>query len=231
MTNSYRAALAGVCFLVGVSGVRAEPVAIETDKQKLSYAWGFSIGQVILRDFGAKLDDLDRAAISQALQDVVNQNKPAMEVAEIQAVLQAQQQKDTAEQQATANAASERGDAFLKQNGARDGVITTDSGLQYEVLAEGAGAQPTEEDTVVVHYRGTLIDGTEFDSSYKRDNPAEFPLTGIIKGWSEALQLMKTGAKWKVAIPSGLAYGPRGAGNAIGPNETLIFEIELLEIK
>jgi len=125
----------------------------------------------------------------------------------------------------------EKGKAFLEENAKQPGVETTPSGLQYKTLTEGTGPSPKATDTVLVHYRGTLLDGTEFDSSYKRNQPIEFPLNGVIPGWTEGVQLMKEGGKTQLFIPSALAYGPRGAGGAIGPDETLIFEIELLKVK
>ncbi len=124
----------------------------------------------------------------------------------------------------------EKGKKYLAENGKKSGVKTTESGLQYEELNAGKGANPTAQDTVKVHYRGTLIDGTEFDSSYARNEPVSFPLNGVIPGWTEGLQLIKEGGKARLVIPSDLAYGPGGMGNAIGPNETLIFEVELIEI-
>ena len=124
----------------------------------------------------------------------------------------------------------EQGDTYLKQNAAKPGVHTTASGLQYEVLTEGTGRMPVATDKVQVHYRGTLLNGTEFDSSYKRGQPATFPLNQVIKGWTEGVQLMKEGAKYRFVIPSKLAYGQRGAGGTIGPDETLIFEVELLKV-
>ncbi|MGV3532261.1 MAG: FKBP-type peptidyl-prolyl cis-trans isomerase [Chthoniobacteraceae bacterium] len=127
--------------------------------------------------------------------------------------------------------AAAKGETYLKENGKKEGVKTLPSGLQYKVVKEGSGKSPKATDTVSVHYRGTLIDGTEFDSSIKRGEPAEFPVNRVIKGWTEALQLMKEGDKWMLYIPSHLAYGERGAGGAIGPNETLIFEVELLKVK
>ncbi len=125
----------------------------------------------------------------------------------------------------------EKGQQFLDENSKKEGVHTLPDGLQYKVLKEGTGTKPKATDTVVVHYRGTLIDGTEFDSSYKRNEPAEFPVNRVIKGWTEALQLMPEGSKWMLYIPSRLAYGERGAPGAIGPNETLVFEVELLKVK
>ena len=129
-----------------------------------------------------------------------------------------------------AQSARERGEAFLKENATKEGVVTTASGLQYKVVKEGAGKSPKATDTVLVHYRGTLINGMEFDSSYERREPIEFPLNQVIRGWTEGVQLMKEGAKFRFFIPSQLAYGPRGAGMDIGPNETLIFEVELLKV-
>ena len=125
----------------------------------------------------------------------------------------------------------EMGGQFLAENMKKEGVVQTDSGLQYEIIEAGTGEQPAETDTVVVHYRGTLVDGTEFDSSYKRNTPATFPVNGVIKGWQEGLQLMREGAKWKFYVPSELAYGQQGAGGVIGPNAILVFEVELKEIK
>lgn len=130
-----------------------------------------------------------------------------------------------------AQSAKERGEKFLEENAGKEGVKTTASGLQYEVIKEGTGKSPKATDTVVVHYRGTLLDGTEFDSSFKRNEPAEFPLNRVIPGWTEGVQLMKEGAKYRFFIPSKLGYGSRGAGRAIGPDETLIFEIELLKVR
>lgn len=124
-----------------------------------------------------------------------------------------------------------KGEKFLQDNAAKEGVTTTASGLQYKVITEGTGKSPKATDTVLVHYAGTLINGTEFDSSYKRKEPIEFPLNRVIAGWTEGVQLMKEGAKFRFFIPSKLAYGPRGAGRDIGPNEALIFEVELLKVK
>ena len=127
--------------------------------------------------------------------------------------------------------ALEKGKAFLQANSSKEGVTTTGTGLQYKVITAGAGKQPKASDTVLVHYRGTTIDGTEFDSSYARREPIEFPLRGVIRGWTEGVQLMNEGSKFEFYIPSELAYGARGAGGAIGPNETLIFEVELLKVR
>ncbi len=130
-----------------------------------------------------------------------------------------------------AQTALEKGQQFLQENAKKDGVKTTASGLQYEVLTEGTGKTPKATDTVLVHYKGTLLNGTEFDSSYKRGEPIEFPLNQVIRGWTEGVQLMKEGSKYRFYIPSNLAYGPRGAGGVIGPDETLIFDVELLKVR
>ncbi len=130
-----------------------------------------------------------------------------------------------------AQSAAEKGEAFLKDNSTKEGVKTTASGLQYKITKEGEGKSPKATDTVLVHYKGTLLDGKEFDSSYKRNEPIEFPLSGVIPGWTEGLQLLKEGGKATLYIPSKLAYGTRGAGGLIGPNETLIFEVELLKVR
>jgi FKBP-type peptidyl-prolyl cis-trans isomerase FklB len=145
--------------------------------------------------------------------------------------MEALNEAQNAELAKVADAQLAAGGAFLKENGARDGVVTTASGLQYEIITVGDGPMPAATDTVITHYHGTLIDGTVFDSSVERGTPASFPVNGVIAGWVEALQLMPVGSKWRLFVPPGLAYGDRGAGGAIGPNETLIFEVELLEIK
>jgi FKBP-type peptidyl-prolyl cis-trans isomerase len=165
----------------------------------------FSNGKTLLTE------DEARAVLTQLQSDV---RKKQQEIA--------QQLGDTNKKQ---------GVAFLEANKTKDGVVTLPSGLQYKVLQEGTGPKPAPTDTVVCNYRGTLLDSTEFDSSYKRGQPATFPVTGVIKGWTEALQLMPVGSKWQLFIPSELAYGERGAGGQIGPNATLIFEVELLSIQ
>ncbi len=218
-----RAGLVSLLLAAPTAPVMSQDVSLDTDMQKYSYAMGFSIG--------SRVGQVDAAAFARAIQDALSGSEPALSPEQMQAVVMAQREQEMAAQREVAEAAAARGEAFLSENGAREGVETTDSGLQYEVLRAGDGAMPSAEDTVVVHYRGTLIDGTEFDSSYARNEPAEFPLGGIIQGWQEALQLMKTGGHWKVYIPAALGYGEGGAGNRIGPNETLIFEIELLEIR
>lgn len=217
-------ACAGV--LLATSAFAADE--IKTDEQKFSYAIGFQLGQN-LKNQG--LGDIDVKIMTQAINDVLGDKDLKLSMEEMQQAFQAKQQKMMAEMEAKGDKAKVAGDKFLADNKSKPGVKTLDSGIQYKVITEGKGNKPSLESSVVAHYRGTLIDGTEFDSSYKRGEPATFPLNGVIKGWQEVLPLMAVGSKWQVWIPSDLGYGSRGAGANIGPNETLIFEIELLEIK
>jgi len=214
--------------LVTTAAVQAE--TLETEQQKLSYSLGLILGERIQAD----VEDLDIEAFSQGVEAVFSGEDPALDQQQVAEVMQAFQARKMEEQrQAMAKLAednSAKGAAYMKENGARDGVVTTESGLQYEELEPGKGTSPTASDTVKVHYRGQLIDGTEFDSSYARNEPVSFPLDGVIPGWTEGLQLMKEGGKSRLVIPAELAYGPGGMGNAIGPNETLVFEVELLEV-
>lgn len=214
--------------LVTTAAVQAE--TLETEQQKLSYSLGLILGERIQVD----VEDLDIEAFSQGVEAVFSGKEPALDQQQVAEVMQAFQNRKMEEQrQALAKLAEEnsaKGAAYMAENGARDGVVTTESGLQYEELKPGKGASPTASDTVKVHYRGQLIDGTEFDSSYARNEPVSFPLDGVIPGWTEGLQLMKEGGKSRLVIPAELAYGPGGMGNAIGPNETLVFEVELLEV-
>ena len=179
--------------------------------------------------------DVDPAILARGLRDSLSNGKTLLTEDEARAVLAQLQsdvrkkQQDLAQQVAEVN--KKQGLAFLETNKTKDGVVTLPSGLQYKVLQEGTGPKPAPTDTVVCNYRGTLLDSTEFDSSYKRGQPATFPVTGVIKGWTEALQLMPVGSKWQLFIPSELAYGERGAGGQIGPNATLIFEVELISIQ
>jgi peptidyl-prolyl cis-trans isomerase len=161
---------------------------------------------------------------------VLNNNPPAIDINEVTKALQELGQRAEAAQAEAFKALEAENQAFLEENKKAAGVVVTDSGLQYEILTEGNGAKPTAESTVRVHYTGSLIDGTVFDSSVKRGTPAEFPVGGVIKGWTEALQLMPVGSKWRLTIPHNLAYGERGAGASIPPFATLVFEVELLDI-
>jgi FKBP-type peptidyl-prolyl cis-trans isomerase len=200
------------------------PFTLKTDKDKVSYAIGQNIGKSLKRDNV----DIDPTVILRAIKDVLAGNKPLLTEQEVQATLTTLQADLRKKQELLAQQASE---AFLATNKTKDGVVTLPSGLQYKVLQEGTGPKPTPTDTVSVNYRGTLLNGTEFDSSYKRGQPATFGVSQIIKGWTEALLLMPVGSKWQLFIPPDLAYGPRGAGRDIGPNATLVFEVELLSIQ
>lgn len=204
--------------------VFAQDDKLATDDAKVSYGLGMMIGERVLGQYG----ELDYDLLIEAMKAQHAGEETLMSMEEAQNALQAQQQQAAA---AAAMEASKAGEAYLADNAAREGVSVTDSGLQYEVVTAAEGEKPTEDSTVSVHYVGTLMDGTEFDSSVARGEPAEFPLKGVIPGWTEGLQLMNVGSKYRFVIPSDLAYGERGAGQAIGPGETLIFEVELLEIK
>jgi len=210
-----------------------EPVtALTTNKQKASYAIGMNWGTGLHR----QNIDVDSAALIQGMKDALAGGKTLLTEDEARtALMQLQkevQEKQQAKAAAEGDANKKEGEAFLAANKSKEGVVTLPSGLQYKILKEGTGPKPTATDSVVCNYKGTLINGTEFDSSYKRGEPATFPVTGVIKGWTEALQLMPVGSKWQLFIPSDLAYGPRGTpGGPIGPNATLIFEVELISIK
>ena len=179
--------------------------------------------------------EVDPAIVVKGMQDAIAGNKPLLTEEETRAVLMQLQeearQKQAAKAQEVGGTNKTEGEAFLAANKTKEGVITTPSGLQYKILKAGTGPKPTAADTVVCNYRGTLLNGSEFDSSYKRGQPLTFPVNGVIKGWTEALQLMPVGSKWQLFIPAQLAYGERGAGADIGPNATLIFEVELVSIQ
>ena len=213
--------------------VQAQDMALDSDQKKYSYAVGTKLAQQLMQQFGRPESGIDMEALAAGIADAVSGGDVLMNDEEATAAIEARQQVMLDEAVARAEEAEARGVAYLGENAAKEGVTVLDSGLQYRVIESGAedGTMPSSEDTVVVHYRGTLIDGTEFDSSYSRGVPATFPLGGIIPGWSEILQLMRPGDKWEVVIPSALAYGERGAGDQIGPNETLVFEINLIEVK
>jgi len=216
--------LTGSAFLVAGWTTAADLPELTDDKTRASYGIGANLGNGLRRD-GVEIDvDL----LIRGLQDALAGKELPMTDAQIRESLQAYWQA-TRQRQGEANLAA--GQAFLEANRAKDGVVTLPSGLQYKVLEEGQGASPSATDIATVHYRGTLIDGTEFDSSYSRNQPAEFAVNRVIRGWTEALQLMKPGAKWQVFIPSDLAYGANGSGRAIGPNATLLFEVELISFK
>lgn len=198
------------------------------EMDKLSYALGISFGQQIAQ---VNLQISDFQAFAKGLEVSIKGTAPEIDFAECQQVLNDYFSNIQEEETRKMNAAKKEGEDFLSENSKRPEVKTTASGLQYEVIKEGTGKRPTVNDVVKVHYHGTLIDGTVFDSSIKRGTPAEFGVSQVIKGWVEALQLMPVGSKYKLYIPSELAYGQQGAGAMIKPNSALVFEVELLEIK
>ena len=221
-----------LCIIFGAGQVSAaDKLELKTQKDKISYSLGMSMGSNLKRD----LIDIDADILARAIKDVLAGASPLMTEQEVRETIAALQKDLTAKQQDKMKTAGDKngkeGEAFLAANKKKEGVKTLPGGLQYKVLAEGKGNSPKATDTVSVNYRGTLIDGTEFDSSYKRGQPATFPVGGVIKGWTEALQLMKEGAKWQLFIRANLAYGESGTqGGPIGPNATLIFEVELISI-
>lgn len=221
--------LGAVC--IASLGLAQDKPQLKDQKDKASYSIGYDIGET----FKKQKIDLNIDTLVTGLKEAMGGKEAAMSKEDREKTLQAFQKEMMEKQIAASKEAATKnqaeGEKFLAENKTKDGVKTTASGLQYKVLKEGSGASPKETDTVVTNYRGTLIDGTEFDSSYKRNEPATFPVNRVIKGWTEALQLMKPGAKYQLFIPSSLAYGERGAGQLIGPNATLIFEVELLSIK
>jgi len=182
-----------------------------------------------------KPGDIDNASLVRGIKDALAGAKPALSMDDAVAALKKLQDTVQKEEEAALQQAGEAnqkaGDAFLAANKSKDGVVALPSGLQYKILTQGTGAKPAATDTVVCNYRGTLLDGTEFDSSYKRGQPATFPLNQVIKGWTEGVQLMSVGSKYQFYIPAALAYGARGAGADIGPNSTLIFDVELISIQ
>ncbi len=206
-------------------------LVLKTQKEKASYAVGMNIGKGMRKD----ALDVDSAILLRGIKDGFAGSKPLLSDQEMQAAFAALQDEMTKKQQTMKMQAADtnktQGETFLAANKAKPGVVTLASGLQYKILKEGTGPKPLAGDSVVCNYRGTLIDGTEFDSSYKRGQPVTFPVGRVIKGWTEALQLMPVGSKWQLFIPADLAYGDRGAGQDIGPNATLIFEIELISIQ
>lgn len=209
----------------------ATTLTLTTQKQKASYALGMSIGRDLLRK--GVSGSVDPAITARGLKDALAGSKLLLTDDEQKAALKQLSAEVGTKQQAMAHEAGatarKAGEAFLAENKSKDGVVTLPSGMQYKILTAGTGPKPTASDTVNCNYRGTLLNGQEFDSSYKRGQPISFPVTGVIKGWTEALQLMPTGSKWQLFIPADLAYGDRGNGG-IGPGETLIFEVELISI-
>jgi FKBP-type peptidyl-prolyl cis-trans isomerase FklB len=230
MNISYRMLWLGVGLFTGYALAQETPT-LKGQKERVSYALGLDLGNQF-RQQGVEVNpDLFLRGLRDALgggEALLSELEARAAIAELQDQIKKKQQAITKE---LGEKNRKEGEAFLAANKLKEGVVTLDSTLQYKVLNAGEGKKPTIDDTVVCHYRGTLIDGTEFDSSYKRNTTATFPLKRVIKGWTEALQLMATGSKWQLFIPSTLAYGERGMGNLIGPNATLIFEVELLSIQ
>ncbi len=222
-----------VCMVLAAgTAFGSEQKPLQTQKEKLSYALGMNMGNSVK----ANSIDVDVDIMVQGIRDTLSGAKLKLTDQEARGAILALQKDLQAKQQEKMKTLGDKnkkeGEAFLAANKKKKGVKTLPSGLQYKILVDGKGRSPKATDTVTVNYKGTLIDGTEFDSSYKRNAPATFPVNGVIKGWTEALQLMKEGSKWELFIPADLAYGERGTmGGPIGPNAVLIFEVELLKIK
>ncbi len=211
--------LAGVC-------TAGDKIELETENDRVNY----SIGYKIVGDFIHQVVEINPQVLVQGIEDALKGTEPLMTTEEIRTTLVEMKKRVMAEKTAQAAAQKTRAEAFLAENAQKDGVKALPSGLQFKVMNEGSGAMPRATDKVTVHYRGTLVDGTEFDSSYSRNNPATFVVNRVIPGWTEALQLMQEGDKWQLFIPAKLGYAERGAGSRIPPNSTLIFEVELLSV-
>ena len=220
----------GILFFVA-QGNAQEGRVLKNQKEKISYSIGMEIG----KNFKKQSIDVDPEVVFKGIQDGTSGGKALMTEQEIRDTMAAFQKERMAKQEEETKKLGEKnkkeGEAFLAENKKKEGVKTLASGLQYKVIKPGTGKKPKSTDIVTSHYCRTLIDGTEFDSSYSRGQPATFPVHGVIPGWTEALQLMEEGAKWQLFVPSKLAYGERGAGQAIGPNATLIFDVELISIQ
>ena len=222
-----------VCIVLCSTGmvIAGETIPLKEQKEKVSYSIGVSIGKSMKRDS----IDVNPDLIAQGIKDVLAGGKTLLTDEEMVEAFTALQQDLVVKQAEAKKALAEKnlkeGEQFLAENAKKEGVVTQPSGLQYKVITDGTGKKAKSTDTVTVHYRGTMIDGTEFDSSYKRNEPATFQLQNMMPGFTEGVSLMKVGSKWQLFIPSKLAYGEEGAGDAIGPNATLIFEVELLDAK
>ena len=199
---------------------------LKTDKDKLSYIFGVQVGQG-LRAEGV---ELEMDAFTAGIKDMLAGNNSQIDSAKAQILVSDYQEKKQQEMAKVSAKKQNESSTFLANNAKKDGVFVTASGLQYKIVEKGKGKSPTSENKVIAHYTGKLLDGTVFDSSHDRGEPATFPVSGVIKGWQEALPMMKEGGKWQIVVPANLAYGDRGVGNLIGPNETLIFDIELVSI-
>ena len=220
-----------IAFGISTSLIADGQSLIQTEKQKFSYTIGYQIGSQLVEQMKSGSIDIDQETFVQAIADAVAERSPLLTASEMEESLRAHQTTEEAKQVAAAESGRLRGKAFRDEYSRDKAVVVTESGLQYRIIEEGMGRSPGAADTVVVHYVGRLIDGSIFDSSRDRGNPATFSLGGIIAGWKEVLQLMVEGDVWEVVIPPELAYGAQGAGANIGPNETLVFEIELISIK
>ena len=236
MKSLVKTGLLATSLLVATPLMAQEVAPLDTPKQHASYGIGINMGQSLLQQ-GLTLEEVDPAALGQAITDILNgvesrvtEEQLGAAFEELGAKMEAKQAAAQAEAEAAAKARAQEGLDFLAKNKSAEGVTTTESGLQYKIEVAGEGDSPTAADTVSVHYEGRLLNGKVFDSSYDRGAPASFGVSQVIPGWTEALQLMKPGAKWEVWIPSEIAYGARGAGADIGPNEVLNFTIELLEV-
>jgi FKBP-type peptidyl-prolyl cis-trans isomerase len=231
--KSYFALIIVTGFLLVISGCndtattvdenKTSEITLNSDGDKFSYGLGMIIGERVMKQYG----DVDYQLLLQGLIAQREDKETLLTLGEAEQALTTMKQREDEMKYA---AVKEKGEAFLKANAALEGVTVTESGLQYSVITAGDGAKPAASDRVTVHYRGSLIDGTEFDSSYSRGEPATFGLNQVIPGWTEGVQLMNLGSKFKFVIPYQLGYGERGAGNSIGPFETLVFEVELIEI-
>ena len=220
-----------VCALILTVQAGAEEPVLKDQKEKISYSIGLNIGT----NLKAQNIDINPDLLARGIKDALTGTQPLLTQEEIKEVLSAFQKEMAAKADVKRSAISEKnkteGAAFLAENGKKEGVVTLPSGLQYKILNAGTGAKPKATDKVVTNYKGTLIDGSEFDSSYSRGAPSEFPVNKVIAGWTEALQLMETGSKWQLFIPANLAYGEKGYADAIAPNSVLVFELELISIK
>ena len=220
--------MAGCIFLAG-NQLFAADMELETEQEKISYALGLTIGNNLKKDVEVDLDAFFRGVEDAQTGETLMSQEEMQQT--MMAFQQQMQQKQMEKQQQAAAENKAAGEKFLEENSDKEGVVVLESGLQYKILEKGDGPSPTAADTVKCHYKGMTLDGEVFDSSYKRGEPASFPVNGVIKGWTEALQLMQVGSKWKLFIPSNLAYGDQGAGQMIEPGSTLIFEVELLDIE
>jgi FKBP-type peptidyl-prolyl cis-trans isomerase FklB len=224
--------IAGFCvLLLTSSAVAQENFILKSEKEKISYSIGVEIGNTLKK----QALDIEPEILVKGIKDVLAGAKMSMTEEEVIETLTSFKKDFVAKKQELVKQLADKnkkeGGAFLAENQKKEGVKTLPSGLQYKVIKSGTGKKPKPDDTVTTHYRGSLIDGTEFDSSYRRGKPVTFPVNGVIPGWTEALQLMEEGAKWELFVPSNLAYGEQGAGNEIGPHATLIFEVELISVQ